>query len=181
MATLTAQIIVGRGHPNDDGIIPTHQIFLSENSRPAWVLKPENTLSARMVGPRKVVWIPTLENMLEDALLMVAIHIVRDEGVVRLAKQFCADFDATRLQLYDDFNEEQRKELYLKCRKVSDYPKLIVSTFKRSHIENQLSILREYSMDIEVCPSIYAGLSSSWSGQTYVEDSLEKQGTSNLD
>ena len=39
MATLIAQILIGSSHPYDGGINPTHCLFLSENSKPAWVLK----------------------------------------------------------------------------------------------------------------------------------------------
>jgi hypothetical protein len=38
MGTITAQILVGSPHLYHDGLMPTHQVFLSENSRPARVL-----------------------------------------------------------------------------------------------------------------------------------------------
>lgn len=67
MATLTAQILIGEGHPNHDGINPSHYLFLSENSRSAWVLLPENIFSQSSKRTPKITWIPTVDNMLEDA------------------------------------------------------------------------------------------------------------------
>jgi hypothetical protein len=39
MGTFTAQILIGNNHRYGGGIIPSHAVFLSENSRPAWILK----------------------------------------------------------------------------------------------------------------------------------------------
>jgi len=74
MATMTAQILVGRPHTNHDGINPTHYLFLSENSRPAWVLVSQNIFPKEQRDHSRITWIPTVENMLEDALLMIALH-----------------------------------------------------------------------------------------------------------
>lgn len=43
MAAYTAQALVGQAHPNHGGITPTHRLYLSENSRPAWILLPEES------------------------------------------------------------------------------------------------------------------------------------------
>ncbi len=37
MAALTTQILIGRPHLNDGGIIPSHFLFLSEGNRPSWI------------------------------------------------------------------------------------------------------------------------------------------------
>lgn len=74
MGTLATQILVGKPHPDDDGLIPSHGLFLSENNRPAWVMFQQDILR-NTLQPGPVFWIPILENMLEDAFLMIAIHI----------------------------------------------------------------------------------------------------------
>ena len=71
MGTFTAQMLVVAGQPYPDGIIPTHALYLSARSRPAWVsglsLLPATTNGA--LGQR-VGWFPIVESLLEDALLM---------------------------------------------------------------------------------------------------------------
>jgi len=172
MATLTAQILVGHPHPNHDGINPTHYVFLSENDRPAWVLVRQNIFEERGRGIGKITWIPTVENMLEDALLMIAIHVCKNHEVTELAKGFCAKIESERIEVYSDLEEPHRKQLYQRCREISGFPKIIVSVFKGSTIERQLPVLEQYKMDVEVCIPIYSRLYSSWTNETRIEGSL---------
>ena len=88
MATLTAQILVGSAHPNHDGINPTHYVFLWENDRPAWILVHQNIFKEREENVGRITWIPTIENILEDALLMIAIHVCKNNEVM-LYNLFC--------------------------------------------------------------------------------------------
>lgn len=70
MSTTTATILIGRAHQNHGGIIPTHLIQLTENSRPSLLLQP-------IEGPSDVkVVIPTLENIVDDIYLMVTVFIL---------------------------------------------------------------------------------------------------------
>ena len=170
MATLTAQILVGRPHPNHDGINPTHYVFLSENDRPAWVLVHQNIFRERGTG--KIIWIPTVENMLEDALLMIAIHVCNNNELITIANTFSAKIDSDRMELYSELDETHRNQLYQKCRQVSGFPKIIISVFRGSTIEKQLSVLQQYKMDVEVCAPIYSRLYSSWTNETRIEGVL---------
>ncbi|MFC1895623.1 hypothetical protein ACFL0Q_03030 [Thermodesulfobacteriota bacterium] len=90
MGTLTAQILVGYPHPNHDGINPTHFLFLSENDRPAWVMVNENVSEEGGSGVGRITWIPTIDDMLEDAMLMIALHICKDREIMELAEVFGA-------------------------------------------------------------------------------------------
>ncbi len=176
MATLTAQILIGSPHPNDDGISPTHYLFLSENSRPAWVLVRQNVfpMNPRNRRPfRKITWIPTLEHMLEDALLMTAVHLLNHEELTQTAKGFCREIDAARVELYPALSAPQRDELYGKCKAISEWPKLVISVFRGSTIREQLPVLKEYKMDVEVCRPCFTRLYSAWEDETSVEGSLE--------
>ena len=71
MATTTATILVGRAHQNHSGIIPTHLIRLTENSRPALIMQ-----SLEGMEDVKIV-IPTLENMVDDIYLMIAVFVLK--------------------------------------------------------------------------------------------------------
>jgi len=132
MATLTAQILVGSPHPNHDGIDPTHHLFLSENDHPTWVLVGKSIFHESEYGYCKTTWIPTVENMLEDALLMIAVHVCNNPTIIEHLKLFKADIQTNRIEMYSDLEDSQRKQLYEKCMAIKDFPKLIVSVYKGS-------------------------------------------------
>ena len=75
--------------------------------------------------------------------------------------------------MYTDLKDSQRKELYLECKGIKNYPKLIISTFSGSSINGQLPILEQYNMDVEVCRVKYSRLYSSWRDNTKIEGSLD--------
>ena len=172
MATKTAQILIGSPHPHDDGIIPSHYLFLSENSRPSWQLVKENLYNEEKNKYLKIIWIPTVENMLEDGLLMVAVHVLKNQEILEIANDYSVKLESKRLELYSDLDEEQRNNLYQKCRDLSEFPKLIISVFRSSSIERQLTVLEKYKMDVEVCTPIYSRLYSGWQNETRIEGSL---------
>lgn len=173
MATLTAQILIGSPHPNHDGLNPTHYLFLSENDRPAWVLVDQNIFQKERSSFPKIIWIPTAERMLEDALLMVVIHILKNREIVKMAKGFFSEIESNGVELYSNLNESQRNKLYQKCRKISDFPKIIISAFRGSTIEKQLAVLKQYKMDVEVCSPIFSRLYSSSTNEYKIEGSLQ--------
>lgn len=173
MGTFTAEILVGNPHPNHDGIIPSHYLFLSENSRPAWIMTRQNIFNDNVKGSRIITWIPTVENMLDDAILMIAIDICKNEELLSLAKKFHPGIESDRIEMYADFEEDQRNQLYDKCSEINDFPKIIISVFKSSSIMAQLQSLDKYNLDVEVCTPSYIRLNSSWSKETYKEGSLD--------
>jgi hypothetical protein len=172
MGTLTAQILVGSPHVNHDGVQPKNYLFLSENSMPAWILIPQNVFGEH-ITTKRITWIPSVENMLEDAFLMIAVHIINNSEIIELAKSFYDKIQQTdRLELYECFNDSQRKQLYEKCRHISKFPKVIISVFRHSTIQKQLKVIEQYKMDVEVCCPIYSRLYSAWTKETSVEGSL---------
>jgi len=173
MAALTAQILVGTPHQNHGGINPTHYLFLSENSMPAWILVPENVFSEGSAKFNKITWIPTIENMLEDALLMIAIHVIKDEEICKLSQKCFTNKTIERAGLYQDIDEKDLKSLHEKCRETGTRYKIVVTVFEGSSIRNHLGVLENYKMDVEICTPTYFRLYSSWTGETRIEGSLE--------
>ncbi len=173
MGTMTAQMLIGAGHPNHDGIDPKRYLFLSENSRPAWLLVEENIFQTTN-REKRVVWVPTVESMLEDAFLMIALHVIKDLELVQLARSFSRVATSHRLELYDSFDDTQRRELYEKCRQLATFPKITLSVFTGSTLTGQLGVIEKYDMDIEVCTPAYVRLSSAWSKERIIQGSLEK-------
>lgn len=169
VGTITAQILVGSGHPYHDGIEPSHRLYLSENSRPSWILLPENWSGA---GGSKVTWIPTVENSLEDALLMIGIHVVKDPELVALAGQFIRSKENNWVVIHEDVNPENLSLLYRRCRAIENTFKLVITVMRGSLIETQLKILEDYTMDVEVCRPEFVRLYSQWLEQTRIEGEL---------
>ena len=130
MATLTAQILIGDPHPFKDGIIPSHYLFLSENSQPSWKLVGTNIFKVNNKKYPEIAWNPSVEDMLEDGLLMIAIHILKNKEIIKMAKDFSSKIDSQYLALYSELNTKQRNMLYQKCRELSGFPKLIISVFR---------------------------------------------------
>ena len=172
MATLTAQILIGEPHPFKDGIIPSHYLFLSENSQPSWKLVKTNIYQVNNKKFPEIKWNPTVENMIEDGLLMVAIHIIKNKEIIKIAKDFSSKIDSQTLELYSDLNDKQRDILYEKCRELSVFPKLIISIFRSSTIEKQLAVLEKYKMEVEVCTPTYSRLYSGSVKNERIEGSL---------
>ena len=172
MGTMTAQMLIGAGHPNHDGIDPKRYLFLSENSRLAWLLVEENIFQTTN-REKRVVWVPTVKDMLEDAFLMIGLHVVKDLELVQLARSFSKVATSHRLELSDSFEEAQRRELYEKCRGLTIFPKIILSVFTGSSIMRQLGVIEKYDMDIEVCCPVYVRLSSQWSAERMIQGTLE--------
>ena len=165
MASYTAQILVGRGHAGDnEGIIPDGTLFLSENSRPAWILQQSD---------RQIVWIPTVEHMLEDGLLMVVLYIVQHPDLVPLAQDYLHNQEENWAELYEDIASEHLQVLYQRNRSLHWEGKLIISIFKGSHLFSELPLLSEYSMNLELCVPCFTRLHSGWDGKLHINGSLE--------
>jgi hypothetical protein len=171
MGTITAQILVGGEHPNDGGISPEYSMCLFEGSRAAWKLKKEGELT------REIVWIPTVEHMLEDAILMIALYVERDEQLVVLVESKLGQKLPNRLEMYDALDEQTRTDLYEKCREISFKYKWILTAITGSHILHQLSSLKQYHAQMEVCVPIYTRLRSVWDSS----EQYQVKGTLNIE
>lgn len=164
VGTCTAFMLVGESHPNHGGILPSHRLVLSENSRPAWTLSSFD-------GEKPTVWIPTVEDMLEDGLLMVGLLVAQDPALMVAATAFRSDF-RTRTELYDDIDETERRNLHALCRKVGPPTTLVVCSLRGSIIAGQLDALADYHFHLEVCPTVYARSYSRWTNEVAVSGSL---------
>lgn len=100
-------------------------MFLSENSRPAWVLTPLNAEGD------EIVWLPTAERMLEDAIVQIAACVLKAPGVSALV-----DSPESRHELRDIPNGK-REELYALCKGLEHSYKLIVTVLRGSSLAAQ--------------------------------------------
>ncbi|WP_062110040.1 hypothetical protein [Bacillus niameyensis] len=148
MATFTAQILIGQKHSYDSGIINiSHSLFLSENSRPAWILTPMELFKEQKQLQTQITWIPTLENMLEDALVMIGLYVLQDKKLITLANNLFGNPEKSCIELYDDIKPEHLKKLYEQARQIESSHKIVLSVYEGSSILNQLSVLDLYQND----------------------------------
>lgn len=119
-----------------------------------------------------MTWIPTLENSLEDALLMIGIHVVKDPELVELASQYIRSKENNWVVVYEDADSENLSLLYQRCRALENTFKLVITVMRGSLIEAKLKVLEDYKMDVEVCRPQFVRLFSQWLDQTRIEGEL---------
>ncbi|ETI70547.1 hypothetical protein [Neobacillus vireti] len=175
MATMTAQILVGSAHPYDGGINPDYYMFLSENGMARWTIVSEN-MSAKHIqsgDQRMAQWIPTIEFMLEDALLMIGIYILKDNALVNMTKQFFNEEIPRTADLNRDFPAKALEMMRKRTCELEFQYKMTLSVFKGSSILKQLKILEEYPMDVEVCVPVFLREYNIWNQKQEVIGCLE--------
>ena len=162
MGTWTAQILVGRSHPNHGGIGARYQLFLSENDRPCWecfpVFPPRPGEVLKNEG--HTVWIPPGPgSILECGLLMVALHCFDPMDRRPVNKELVSSAKSMSKKIMDKFvdmsilTDKQFKELYDMAKKIelNDSDKLIVTVLAGSSITGRLEELKKHKYDFEVC------------------------------
>jgi hypothetical protein len=117
------------------------------------------------------VWIPTVEDMLEDGLLMIGLLVVQNPALTAAAAGFRRRF-ADRVEMYDDIGESERRRLYDLCQKLGPETKAIITVLDGSSVRNQLAVLAHYQLGVEVCPSVYSREYSAWAGAVQERGSL---------
>ncbi len=143
MGIMTAEVIVGSEHTFRDGIDPLVRVELWENSRPAWLIRSGyDEVEVRMI--------PTLEHMVEDLMLFIGLHVLRDEGLRRTADQTMKRGTLPDLALYDAFDAQSRKDLYKQCRGLRYPLTLIFLVFDTSSLSYIKEILAGYDISVRV-------------------------------
>lgn len=161
MATYTAQILIGREHPNHGGLLPSplQQMFLGENHIPLWSLYGD--VRAEPIA----TWVPEkVETILEDAFLAIAYYVVRAEWVAALINRHVAHSDLPSVDLGKILTTDSLAEMRTACRKSSfegDYrTKLVIVAFDGSTVLRQLPVVAKYGFDCEViAPKFYRAYS----------------------
>jgi hypothetical protein len=170
VATVTAQILVGQGHPNHGGIDPSHAALLFENDRPGWRLLP---LHPEEDSPR-IGWTPTTEHMLEDGLLMIAVHVWQPPTLVQALREEVSEGQMATLELYRDMDSPKLQHLHEECRAGSySQQKVVLTVLEESSIRQQLDVLEGYEIDMEVCIPRYSRLYSRWTDETVISGTLQ--------
>jgi hypothetical protein len=178
MATYTGLILVGVGHPNDDGLMYSREprrVWLSENSRPAWCLDII-AHAARDGRSGQTIWIPKCPaSILEDGLLMVATLVVNIKELrTELLNALSISALPSTIDLGKDLTSEQHSRLIQLSRESSHgwCKKLIIANFHGCSMLGQLLVLEHYGYDVEVLTPTYTRLYSRWLKATVIRGSL---------
>lgn len=164
MSTMTAQLLIGSAHPNDGGINPDYYLFLSENGVARWTLiKADFSPESKSSNPIIAQWIPTIDYMLEDAIVMIGLYVLKDEKIIHLANQYINKKTDPQIILFQDASVKGLELLRERARQIDHHYKITLSIFYGSTILNQYSVLKNYQMDAEVCLPVYAREYSVWS------------------
>ena len=175
---MTAQILVGHTDPYHGGIYPTHMLWLSENSRPAWLLEPTgravwgvpvNELEESPAWTKeRTTWVPSgPDHILEDGILLIAVHVLRDEAVLELVGERCPVLTELRVPFQDmpvdltRLPHDVLAELRHRCAQIDLEYKLVLTVLSESSVEAQLPVLERYPMQLEVCT---VGYLRAWGG-----------------
>lgn len=177
MATMTAQLLIGSAHPYDGGIYPDYYMYLSENGVARWTIIKENISSEHVQGEdmRIAQWIPTIEYMLEDALLMIGIYILKDEELVKMAKQIFNGEIPKTAALYEEVSTQELEKMRERVRQINHPYKMTLSIFQGSTIMKQVKVLEAYPMDVELCLPVYLREYNTWSQKQETKGELESR------
>jgi Txe/YoeB family toxin of Txe-Axe toxin-antitoxin module len=167
MGTTTAQMLIGQKHTYDSGIINvSHELRLSENSVPAWSLVKRTYDRQEVMQEDKIVWLPTLERMLEDGLLMVGLYVLKDAELIEMADKYLKKpTDMKGYSIYNDINPEHLELMYQRSRKIDQGHKIVLTVLDSSTVMKQIQVLEKYPMDIEVCVPVFKRELNPWSRQ----------------
>ena len=153
MAELTAHILVNG----------SYLLLLQENDRPNWQCIALHRRGEREHDTRPTItWIPSKpENILKDGLLMIAIHCLADEEIIKRAKSMSKEIMNGFVTL--SLTDEQLAELYAMNRKDSDTATrtaqstdghLVITILANgSGIEGELKELKHNGCGVEIAHS----------------------------
>lgn len=162
MGTMTAQILIGKSHPNDGGIRPEWMVQISENSRPRIILHDNvNYLAKPNRKPVYYEWVPSVESSVEDMLAMIALHVVKHQPLVDMLVRECPYVLENKVEVYE-VPDVVRDSMYEAVKEVEGWPKLAISVYFRCFLESRLSILEDLDVDFELCRSVRVREKGNW-------------------
>ena len=173
MATVTAMIHVGMGHPNDDGLLlPSMKgpIFLQENSRPVWTHHEPHHHGCSLVPSKP-------ETILEEGLMFVGIRLLGWSLSDAVGQAIKGGGKHNAKSLFHD--DDARRETIDTVRRFSknEGRKLIISVMHGSSLLSQLPMLEAWpSLEVEVLTPCFVRVSNRWlSDAPSIVGDLERQ------
>jgi hypothetical protein len=177
MATYSAQILIGTGHPNDGGISHGYNsLKLAESDSIAWIATKD--------GYRHV-WLPrNVNTVLEDGLLMAAaLYMDSSDAGQTLLKLIMpnkdiSEFSRVSLSEYPDINfteifNKLSDEFNSDVKAHQKRLKMIFTIFNGSVLNRQIDLISSLGCDVEILTTSYIKEYSPWSEeQMYVDTAI---------
>ena len=167
-------ILVGGGCQYHGGIRPTHMLTFRENGREMLFLR-DLTRDPRNGEPQPdVVWITSRDRIMENALLLIALHVCDLPQLKDEAARFAGLRPTPEIDLSGCGDSQELGALHELCRQL--FPprcKLVITVCDQSAAREHLVVLRNYSMEVEVCTPEFQRLWNMWSN---AEDKMETLG-----
>ena len=167
MSLFEAQILVGQPHRYQGGIRATHQLFLAGKGKTIWFLFP---ILEDGRAPEMIRWSVT-DDLIPDALLMIAYHVVREEGLVREGAAVLPNGGGDWTDL-KEVSADHLRLLRQNAVAALRHIKLVVTVCEDSMLRSQLLHFANTEMELEVCVPSYSRLQESMTGKVVERGNL---------
>lgn len=167
-------ILIGTACQYHGGINPTHTLTFRENGRAVLRLHAIAPDPERGDSQPDIHWITSPEQIVENALLMIGLHVCDIPQLKEAALRFRKLKPAPENDLSACAGSKKLRALHQLCRKL--FPprcKLVITVCDQSSARKQLSVLKDYPMEVEVCTPEFQRLWNVWSKE---DDKMEVLG-----
>ncbi len=171
MAAVTSLIFIGQSHPNQGGIRPTQIIRFEEGDRPAFIFEP-HSVDKKL---DRLVVIPTVENLLDDLLLLAAYRLKLSAKLPGLMDEFIKPkISEGYIDISSSLTRQQREHLYNFIKDIESFPKMAFCVFEGSGLIPSIAMLRNYPVECEVCLPAFSRRFSSWTNTWEISDNFSQ-------
>lgn len=112
------------------------------------------------------------EYLLEDGILLISVHVLRDEPVRELAEEEAPELLESRWLDLGKVPDDVLIRLRERCLQSELQYKVVATVLEDSSLDRQLSVLENYPMQVEVCTTTYSRTWGPWSPGVHVRGSL---------
>jgi len=155
MATTTGQILIGRSHPNDGGIVDFHCLYFMEGDRPSIIFNDS------INSNESIVVIPTIERTIDDIFFVIVYFILKSNSIQKKI------INTSYIEMYDVFSVHERDEIYNDVQNILSEQnlKVIFNIFENSHLLSLVDDIKKYKINFEVTKTIVKREFNRWSGE----------------
>lgn len=125
---------------------------LTENVRPHWFFDDEEEDGRVKVSQYKSHMIPSLENIYEDALILIAYEVEKDENFMSFMNKLLNRKTLGLLDIYEDITDDQRKHIKTKLKQVEFKHDLVFINIpiNQAKLMKKYKIKGKYLVDVDI-------------------------------